>query len=263
MGDRWRRKVAAGERIAFGRGGVGVDVVLADDDRLHRCCGIVTVDETGWDLQNTGRWLRLRIVSLDRFGVDSLLPGQHLRVPWTDSRVQVHVGDRCHEFRALHLGAALAMPPAPAGGTEASHRRTADDDERDDGDDVTVVPVRVDRASGYFRALVALCEPQLLDPSTTAVATDLQIARRLNSSGLESTRLTGKTVERRLDNCRVRFGLKVVDDLGMSAGLERRDARRVLVDLALLTATVTVRDLVVLGEDRDLGGFGRVDHRIA
>ena len=105
-----------------------------------------------------------------------------------------------------------------------------------------------------------MCEPQLLDPSSSDVATDLQIARRLNRSGRESGRLSGKTVERRLDNCRTRFGLKVTDENGFSVGLERRDSRRQLVEVALLTATVTPEDLRVLGDeepDREAADAGR------
>lgn len=238
-GDLWARRVRPGEHLCFGRGGDGVDLVLSDDSRLHRSCGMVSVDGDGWDLHNTGRWLRLRVVSLDRFGVDSLLPGQRLRVPWSDARVQVHVGDRCHEFRAtFSSGGAVAPVPTDA-------------QVNDDPDDATVVPVRVDRSSGYFRALVALCEPQLRDPSSTTVATDHEIARRLNHTGHESGRLSGKTVERRLDNCRTRFGLKVTDERGLSSGLERRDSRRLLVEMALLTATVTHDDLVILDDGRN------------
>jgi len=168
--------------------------------------------------------------------MDSLLPGEGLRVPWVEARVQVFVGERCHEFSTRFLG------PGPGSGGAT----VRGDEPGDDSDDATVVPVRVDRSAGYFRALVALCEPQLLDPTSSEVATDLQIARRLNRAGTEPGRMSGKTVERRLDNCRTRFGLKVTDELGLSSGLERRDSRRVLVEVALLTATVTPADLTVL-----------------
>lgn len=241
VGDGWERVVDSGEQLRFGRGGGGVELVLADDPRLHRHCGTIEVDDAGWVLRNAGRWLRLRVIGLDRFGVDSMLPGQHLRVPWAEARVQVFAGERCHEFTARHTA-------TPADG----HDTTAAVDLAEES---TEVPIRVDRDTGYFRALVALCEPQLLDPSTVTIASDLEIARRLNRSGTERSRLTGKSVERRLDNCRTRFGLKVVDDTGASVGLERRDSRRLLVEVALLTATVTPGDLRVL-EPRHDGGHG-------
>jgi len=235
LGDGWTRRIEAGERVAFGRTGSDeVGIGLGDDARLHRRCGSIVVDDHGWELVNDGRWLRIRVVSLDRFGVDSVGPAQRIRVPWPRTRVQVHVGDRSHDFVAeFAAGDPGASVPQPPGGEVVA-------------DDATAIPVRVDRSSGYFRALVALCEPQLRDPSTSTVATDHEIARRLNRSGRERSTVSGKTVERRLDACRIRFGLKVTDEYGLSAGLERRDARRVLVDVALLTATVTRDDLAVL-----------------
>ena len=236
-GDGWARTVEPGQTVTFGRAwggegagaGAGAELCIGDDPRLHRHCGTIVVERDGWELHNTGSWLSLRIVSTDRRGVDSLEPGSSVRVPWSNVSVQVHLIDRCHEFAARFV----SEPAVPLAGFAPGF----------DGDGPTLAPVVVDRTAGYFRALVALCEPQLVDPTSNEIATDLQIALRLNRSGLERSRLTGKTVERRLDNCRGRFGLKETDDRGMSAGLERRDARRRLVELALLTGTVTVDDL--------------------
>ena len=90
--------------------------------------------------------------------------------------------------------------------------------------------------------------PQPVERSVD-VPTDLAIALRLNRSGAEARRLTGKTVERRLDHCRSRFGLKHVSEDGSSAGLERRDARRVLLDAAIASGTVTLIDLRLLDPD--------------
>lgn len=230
-GDGWERSVEAGGRLSFGRGGEGIDLAIGDDARLHRHCGTIVVDDTGWEVQNAGRWLRVRIVSTDRFGVDSVGPGERIRVPWDSVRVQVHAGGRCHEFvaRLRRVGAngdVVRLPP----GDEA----------------VTMAPVAVNRSTGYFRALVALCEPQLRDPSSGDAATDLEIALRLNRTGLERGRVNGKAVERRLEHCRTRFGLKVRGVNGHASGLEPRDSRRRLVELALLTGTVTAEDLTLL-----------------
>jgi len=233
LGEGWSRHLDTDERISFGRGGSGVDVAIADDARLHRHCGTIVATADGWEIHNTGRWLRIRVVSLDRSGSDHLSPGQMLRVPWSAARIEVQAGPHRHRFTArLEAG----IPDAPPATVEP-------------GDAHTAAAVRVDRSSGYFRALVALCEAQLLDPSSTAVATDLQIALRLNRSGTEQRRLSGKSVERRLDACRRRFGLKDANEHGQSAGLERSDARRQLVEVALLTATVTATDLAVLQPD--------------
>ncbi|MFN8050592.1 MAG: hypothetical protein U0Q22_04085 [Acidimicrobiales bacterium] len=239
-GDGWSRCLESGDRVRFGRGGSvdddDVELVVHDDPRLHRHCGTIDVDDDGWSVANTGRWLRVRVVSLDRAGFDDLRPGDRLRVPWRSARVEIHVGERCHAFTARFTSEAEACGPPSDGALSGDG----------DGDVGTAAPVRLDRAAGYFRALVALCEPQLRDPSSTEVATDLQIALRLNGLSIETRRVSGKAIERRLDQCRVRFGLKEYDHAGFAAGLERRDARRRLVEAAILSGTVSADDLQVL-----------------
>lgn len=228
--QRWTRILVAGDRLSFGRGD-GVDLELGDDPRLHRRCGTVSVTEAGWELANDGAWLRLRVRGLDRPGSDSVLPGASIVVPWRFARIEIHTGSLRHEMVAR-----WSAPHPPA------ERRTV----ADDAGERTHVPVRIDREAAYFRALVALCEPQLRDPASSDVATDLQIARRLNRSGAELRRVGGKAVERRLDTCRGHFGLKAGGPDGHGAGLEQRDGRRRLVELAILTGTVTSADLAVL-----------------
>jgi serine/threonine-protein kinase len=188
------------------------------------------VRSSGWELHNTGRWLTLRVVGLDRSGLDTVPPGRSLVVPWAVSRIEIVVGSRCHGFGARWSasGAVPAAGPIDVG-----------------GDEVTTAPVRLDRDSGCFRALVALCEPKLRDPSADAVATDAQIAWRLNRLDVEQRRLSPKTVERRLDYCRTRFGLKT-DEWGAPIAPDRRDPRRRLADAALLSGLVSELDLVVL-----------------
>jgi hypothetical protein len=230
-GDSWTRRLRPGDELRFGRRASGVDLGLADDPGLHRHCGTIRVNEQTWELHNTGRWLHILVVSLDRRGTDSLGPGHAMLVPWRVSRVLIDVGSTSHEFVATWRDAHSADPPV----------RHALGDE-----DVTVSPVRIDRSSGYFRALVALCEPQLRNPSSDEVATDAQIAWRLNRLDVETRRLSAKTVERRLDHCRTRFGLKETDEVGVSTGLESRDSRRRLVERALLSGAVGPTDLIVL-----------------
>lgn len=209
-------------------------MALSDDPRVHRRCGTITVTDSGWTVANDGAWLRLRVRGLDRPGSDSVLPGASIAVPWTHARIEIHTGADRHDLTACWS----AVETSPG-------RRPV----LDDTGERTHVPVRVDRETAYFRALVALCEPQLRDPGSSHVATDLEIARRLNRSGAELRRVGGKTVERRLDACRGHFGLKSVGPDGHGAGLEQRDGRRRLVELAILTGTVTPDDLAVLGPE--------------
>ena len=236
--DRAVHRLHPGDVRTFGRGGAGVDYVIGDDDRLHRRAGTITVSESGWDLRNDGRWLLLRIVSAERFGLDVLEPGNSLHVPWKRARVEVVVGASTVGFSAEFRGQNPENDPRPPSFVG-------------DGDPGTVTPTSIERTSGAFRALVALCEPRLRQPGTLEVATDLEIARRLNAQGDEQRRITGKTVERRLDYCRGRLDLKLRGPGGSSIGSEQRNARRHLAEVALMTGTVTVDDLEVLDATPD------------
>lgn len=239
MTEATRRTAVPGDALTFGRSGGGSEVEIGSDERLHRRCGRVIVEPDGWRLENLGSWLHLRVESLDSVGCDELAPGEVLRVPWPRVSVSLTTGSQRHCF----------LVDAPAGAQAAADADADAASARDCGPNDTRTPIRIDRASGSFRALVSLCEPRLRDPRSVDVPTDLAIALRLNRSGAEARRLTGKTVERRLDHCRSRFGLKHVSEDGSSAGLERRDARRVLLDAAIASGTVTLSDLRLLDPD--------------
>ena len=231
------RRLRHGERLTFGRyralPAAATDTEphlgLSGSTNLHARAGSLTVDDTGCLLTNTGRWLRLRVVHLDGAERSDLDPGRSVRIPWTRSRIEVATGDEV-------LAIELLIPQA--GGPPGPPLSTGDD---------TVRGLGLDRSAGYFRALVALCEPRLRDPGSDAVAAAGEIARRLNTSGREQARVTPKAVERRLANVRVRLGIGPDNPFGGSAaGLEVRDASRQLVDLVLRTGTVTTADLALL-----------------
>ena len=227
--------VPAGEQCSFGRGLDIVDLVLTDDPRVHRHVGTAVVDDAGWTLHNDGRWLHLRVTALDRRASDVLEPGAALRVPWNRARVDIVVGTDTIGFEAYHHG--LARPAARPLAVETGDARTA-------------IPVEISRNSGAFRALLALCEPRLAEARTEARAetlpTNQAIALRLNRSGVEERRVTAKTVERRLDYCRRRLGLKAGPDEGGQLGVDYRAARHQLVDAAVMAGLVAAADLELL-----------------
>lgn len=231
------RRLRPGDRLTFGRAqGPGAaaptgdpHLALSASPALHALAGRLSVDDTGCLLVNTGRWLRLRVVHLEGVERSDLDPGRALRVPWAHSRVEVAVGAETPAFEL--------RVPQPTGALPTEQAASGD----------TLRGLGLDRAAGYFRALVALCEPRLRDPGTDAVASAGEIARRLNGSGRETGRVSQKAVERRLANVRQRLGLGAEDPFGGSAaGLEVRDAARLLVDLVLRTGTVTRHDLALL-----------------
>lgn len=221
----------AGATLAFGRDvdADGATLHLADDPRIHRRCGHLEVTSTGWNLANDGRWLHLTVRSLDHPGHDELLPGDRRPIAWRRVRVEVPIGSIGAGFEVLRWGAS---------------ERSANHTVATSGQ-FTAQAMRVNRSAGYFRALVALCEERLRDPSCTIVPSDAEVARRLNALDAEDRFVSVKAIERRFDYVREALGLKGSDGIG-GAGHERRDARRRLVDVAVGTGTVTPQDLAVL-----------------
>ena len=220
-----------GASIVFGRGTDDdhVQLHLSDDERLHRRAGRVRVIGGGCELTNSGRWLHLLVTSLDGAGRDDLAPGESRMIPWRRVRVDIPLGDVEVGFEMLRHGVAAA---------------TVCDEPAVDGQH-TVQALRVNRAAGYFRALVALCEQRLLDPTVDELPSDAQIALRLNSLGLEERHVTAKAVERRLNYLRAALHLR--DDAGLTAGgPERHTSRQRLADVAMYTGTVQQADLCLL-----------------
>ena len=229
--------LAAGEAATFGRR-VDVDdrpdeavhLGLSDNARLHAHAGTVAADQAGWVLTNNGRWLHLRVTEHGGPNRLDLDPGRVVRIPYARCRVEVATGDElvgfdveCPVLEGLDGDAAATLLVTAAS---------------------TVGGLGLDRDAGYFRALVALCEPRLRDPQAGDVATVAQIVRTLNRTGLEPEPVTAKAVERRLAHVRRKLAVGGVDPHGVSAaGLEARDASRQLADLVLRTGTVGPGDL--------------------
>ncbi len=205
-------------------------VGLSANPRLHAHTATVTVDDSGWVLTNAGRWLHIRVVEADGPNRLEVGPGRSLRVPYPVCELEIALGDEVARLRAsCPLPDAVADGPPPAGSGS------------------TVSGLGLDPGTGYFLALVALCEPRLRDPQSAEVATVGQIVARLNRLPPPAERVTPKAVERRLAHVRAKLGVGGVDEHGLSAaGLEVRDAARQVVELVLRTGTVTVADLARL-----------------
>jgi serine/threonine-protein kinase len=234
-----RRTLRPGDALAFGRAPASASATgdephlgLSANPRLHQRAGLVEVDGAGWVLTNTGRWLHLRVVEVGGPNRLDLQPGRAARVPYARCRIEATTGDETVGFRAdcpfLDRGPGVAEP-AQAGST--------------------VQGLGLDREAGYFRALVALCAPRLRNPQSDEVAPVGEIVRVLNRASGEPERVTAKAVERRLAHVRRKLGIGATDAYGGSAaGLEVRDAARLLADLVLRTGAVTAADLAILGD---------------
>lgn len=231
--------LAPHEHLTFGRSdanattqaGAGPHLELSADRALHAHAGTVEAGDGSWWVTNTGRWLRIRLAEVGGPGAAEVVPGRSLRVPWPRCRLEINTGTETIGFEVeVNAGsrpAPEAAAPLPSG--------------------ETVGGLGLDRQAGYFRALVALCAPQLREPGCGRVATAAEIAQALNRLPAEPERVTAKAVERRLAHVRSRVGIGGSDADGVSAaGLEQRDAAASLVDLALRTGTVTQADLAVV-----------------
>lgn len=232
------RTLRPGDALSFGRA-AGPEVPagdephlgLSDNPRLHQRAGLVEVDDAGWLLTNTGRWLHVRVVEVGGPNRLDLQPGRSVRVPYARCRVEVTTGDETVGFTA---------------DCPFVDRRTAVGEPALAGS--TVPGLGLDRDAGYFRAVVALCAPRLRDPQSDEVASVGEIVHMLNRSPAEPERVTAKAIERRLAHVRRKLGIGAAADPygGSAAGLEVRDAARVLADLVLRTGAVTAADLALL-----------------
>jgi hypothetical protein len=229
-------ELAVGEAATFGRRvdvedrpDEAVHLGLTDNPRLHAHAGTVAADEVGWVLTNNGRWLHLRVTEQGGPNRLDLDPGRVVRIPYPRCRVEIATGDEL-------LGFDVECPSLLAqSGDRTARPVTAGS---------TVGGLGLDRDAGYFRALVALCEPRLRDPQSADVATVAQIVRTLNRTGVEPEPVTAKAVERRLAHVRRKLAVGGLDPDGVSAaGLEARDASRQLADLVLRTGTIGPGDL--------------------
>lgn len=231
---RWRCLLADGVVHRIVRGGVQsptpeTDLPLSDDRRLHRHTADLVVVDGALRLVNRGTRNSLIVHDLARVGALVVDPGHTVQLPWHSCRIDIDLGDHVESIRLdAEAGETVYLESALVAGGEQ-----------------TVRPVQLSRSAGYFTALVVICEPRLLDPTSMAIPTDAQIAARINLAGIEPSRITAKTVEKRLEYCRVKLGLRAAPDHA-GAGSEDRGARRRLVELVLLNRLVTADDLALL-----------------
>jgi serine/threonine-protein kinase len=228
----WHKRLEPGAVLRFGRGlpEDGIDLTLCDDRRLHRHSGTIGVVADGWTLTNTGARLRLLVRDREGVGRDELGPGEHRPIPWRSSVVEVVLGSDRIELRVDQVDA----PPSPGAAAPSV------------SGEATVEPFTLDRDAAYFRTLVALCEPRLLDPHADWVPSDAEVAVRLNRTGGEDRHATARAIERRVAYLRSALALRDTDEFGRSVGLERRHGRVELVEVALATGVVDVGDLARL-----------------
>ena len=224
--DGWEATLEDGATYTFGRSSDTyiVDLPLGEDERIHRCCGSISISDHDSTVANLGAWLPLQIVDLDGTGGLRIDPSHTRTVPFRRYAMMIDLGD---DRPSIHIEADrpasvfMATPEAQDGAN-------------------TIGLTTISKRAGYFKALVALCEPRLLDPMSTVVPTDQQIATRINRARVEPHRLTSNIIERRLAYCRERLGLR---DRDAGMGTEDRQARHRLLEFVFNNRIVGLEDL--------------------
>jgi serine/threonine-protein kinase len=236
----WEVALQDGVAYVFGRSSEDgeVNLPLGEDDRIHRRSGTVTVDDRSSSVANEGAWLPLLVVDLDGTGELRIDPNQVRTIPFCRYSISIDLGDTRPAIRIETDQPAsfeIGSTTTPTGAK-------------------TVGITTVSKRAGYFKALVALCEPRLLDPTSHIVPTDQQIAARINQAGIEPQRITADIVERRLAYCRERLGLR---GRWCGQGAEDRQARHRLLEFVLNNRIVELGDLERLSG----AALNRPDHR--
>lgn len=158
-----------GEEVTFGRGfrERPADIPL-DDPAVSKAAGIVRAVRHYWEISNLSTRCAYVVDNLDAEGRIRLSPGT-LDAPIPFERSRVRVPGHTNELTFLVL--------APG------KDRTVD---RHTGRS-TAIPYPLDPETTHFLVLVALCEPQLLDPTCDVVPTVTDLQRRMPGLYLSRT----------------------------------------------------------------------------
>ncbi|GAA3966763.1 FHA domain-containing protein [Actinomadura viridis] len=165
-GPRFRGlELAAGQSATFGRGtgGVPVDVPLGDPG-VSRLAGRIRPVEDHWVISNLSRSATIVVENPEGAGefVKVAPRRADMPVPFEFSRVVVPAARGPVSFLVF-----------------APEHLYVDAGAADDGDDATTAAFPLDETSKYFRVLVALCEPRLLDASSVVIPSVPGIIERL------------------------------------------------------------------------------------
>ncbi|HWT93921.1 MAG TPA: hypothetical protein VN238_13040 [Solirubrobacteraceae bacterium] len=220
-------ELGPGDAVTFGRGdGSGaVDVVL-DHPEVPRIAGRIEASEDFWLLTNAGGHTDYVVENPEGGGEHvRVAPGRvRAPVPFEFARVVLPVSEGDASLLVFAPEHDLGAAARPAGG------------------DVTARSFSLDPRAKYFRVLVALCEPRLLDPSSVAVPSLGALAVRLPD-------LTQAAIGFHVDYL-ARYKLHVVADDAAGAedggGGRFEEKRAALVAVALRFGLVRAEHLELL-----------------
>ncbi|MFD0659114.1 FHA domain-containing protein [Thermocatellispora tengchongensis] len=203
-----------------------MDIVL-DDPAVSRRAGEIAAVGDYWLMSNLSAAKTYVVENPEGGGEFVKIPPGRMGapIPFEFSRVTLPAVDGTISFLVFAPQHVHAPGGGPRGGAE------------------TVVAFPLDRDAKYFRILVALCEPRLLDPATSRIPTIPEIIDRLPALGLSRTAVgfhIGYLAEKKLHvkppqgegkadwqrhalvSLALRFNLVTADDLALLPPLARR-----------------------------------------
>ncbi|MGC9535329.1 FHA domain-containing protein [Streptomyces sp. UG1] len=233
-GTEDHRRLASGEKLAFGRSVAGGGLPIAHEG-VSRAAGVITAHGAFWTLSNLSA--RQTYVVENPEGA-----GEHIKV--VPGRVDAPIP---FEFSRVVLPAAGDLL-----GFEvwAPHQEILDTTGWSDGSDdgaptgTTTAPAfSLDHTKRYFAVLVALCEPRLRGAPHAPPPTAEALVERLRATWPTATRAS---VQWNINYLAVKLRLKPDPDTTADSGPRLNGKKELLVSLALRFDLVREDDLVVL-----------------
>ncbi|PJE94785.1 hypothetical protein CUT44_26910 [Streptomyces carminius] len=222
-------RIAAGERLAFGRAIPGSGLSIAHRG-VSRVAGEITAHRAFWILSNHSADQTYVVENPEGAGEHvKVSPGRlDAPIPFEFSRVVLPAAGDLLSFEVW--APRHRYGPRAAGSCSAAGATTAP-------------AFALDRTTRYYAVLAALCEPRLRDDPHAPLPTVDQLVERLRSGWPAVHR---SLVYWNIDYLAVKLGLRPGPDVAES-GPRRGGKKESLVSLALRFDLVCEDDLVVLG----------------
>ena len=207
------------DTFSFGRSG---DLVVDENQRLHRRLGLFDYADGMWWLHNIGSALTIEVSDRNSPSRLTLAPGATMGLVFEEAILRFQAGTTRYE---LTVDVPISPPAA------------RDGDQHDDGAP-TVTGAELSFTPDQLRCMLALGERRLLDPSAIELPTNKEAAARL---GWKLTKFN-----RKLDNVCTKLGNAGVSGLRGGAGALATKRRERLVDFAISGHLVSADDLALL-----------------
>jgi len=210
-----------GSDLTFGR---DADLVIDNNEYLHRQLGLFSFHEGAWHLHNIGSAISIEVLDSDSANHLSVTPGTAVRLPFGEGLLQFKAGRAQYQ---LEIRTNRITPAA-----RASHPQ---------GPGATMTPLSgLELTDEQRLLLVALAEMRLLDRGAplTAIPTNQAIVARLGWSRTK--------YNRKLDRLCESFANSGVPGLVGSLSSKASHRRVRLVEYVLNTRIITEEDLSLL-----------------